>query len=222
VLAFPSGSDYEKLMYESLRRQAAKETSPPVVAEIFRMLQMPPVAPIGVSQQAFMQFQQTTYEILKSKSVWENRCLEVMAGSAGMADACRRAVAATERFSIIFPNDPAKKKELLQMVLDMAWCSAKAYGNSLEAVKEESARVREANGPLLRDCESVLSGLSGVRANYITQRLSDSGQTVGLAVIDWAKALKDQGAASPEDRFASPASARASAPAPSTSRPAGK
>ena len=217
VLAFPAGSTFEKQMYQSLRDQAEKEPSGPVVTVIIQMLQMTPVVPTGVSRQAFEQFQQTAYDILQS--VWTKRCREVMAGDAGMAEACRKAVSVVERFSLVFPGDAARKKQMLQMVLDMAWCSAKAYGNLTEAAKEEAAKVREANGSLLRECESSLASLSGTRANYISQRLAESGPTVGLAVLDWAKALKDQGVVSPEDRFAAPASAPASAPAAPATKP---
>ena len=213
VLARPPGTQFDQAMYRSMWARAAEESVAPVVSAIFQMIQMPPVRREPVSAENFPRFQENAFQILKD--TWERRCREVLRGDGAMADACRKGTKALENLEAVFKDDPVKRKAILQMVIDMTWCAARAYDSALRTVnqaarnqqKNEAAQQSlQANSELLRDCEKTLNALTRRDSRHIVRPMSDPdqldrGSAVGLGVVEWIKDLQAEGVTNPEPRF---------------------
>jgi hypothetical protein len=211
VLIF--GSRYTDKMYRSMRTRATEETSAPVVTALFQAIYMPPVPPPGVSIRSFLQYQRSAFEILKG--CWIKRCKEVWGGNGGIADASRKGVAGLANFVAVFKNDKAKRTDVLQMAINMAYCSAKAFDEALKKIREAEKKeqknypaveARDACAQLLRDCENTLNYVTGEQRRFISRPLSnpdeeDPGLAVRMGVLEWIAVLKDEGLTDPEKIF---------------------
>jgi hypothetical protein len=191
------GSEGVETMYASLARAAENETEASVVKAIFQMLYLPPIRPEAVSEQSFSVARKRSLDILRK--CWPKRCREVLAGSAAMADAARAGVVALLGFENLSTEDPAVQTALLQMLVDILYCSSKAYDAAHAA-----GNVAEVNSDLMQDAENALNAVSKLRLSQVTTALLDPKvqppreAAVGLAVLDWIDALKSKGVKKPD------------------------
>ncbi|MDY6913447.1 MAG: hypothetical protein SVT52_03185 [Planctomycetota bacterium] len=125
MLILAQGSTYQRKMYTSLAKAADKETSAPVVGMIFKVLNLPPVA-TGLVAAADLREARKQFFVIIEKN-WPTRCRQVLGGDAQMAEACQKAIAALSGFAPVMSEGKRGLKEMLQMIVDMAWCSARAY-----------------------------------------------------------------------------------------------
>jgi len=181
-----------KTMYASLAKAASTEASSLVMRSVFRMLN-PPRRTLGVSTEVMDYARKRSFEILRK--CWGGPCQRVVDGDAAMADACQDGLRAMRSIAKLVAVKPAEKTSLIQMAMDLAWCSARAYDDA-----GAKGPTGEANSLLLFACESLLNELTGLNKNYIGSKLRDEKLTpdekraaVRMAALDWIDELKRAG-----------------------------
>lgn len=118
------------------------------------------------------------------KFAWASIGWAASAGDVEMSHACRTAVSLLETLG-------KDDKKAPQMLLDMMFFSAKAYGD----VKAEGL-IADTNAQLLRETEPLLSAISGIQKKFVQDALGikdakERASKVKLAVLeDWLDALK--------------------------------
>jgi len=198
MLALAQGPSFARKMQDSLAKRAVGEQSGPVVGEIFLMLTLPPIEIPGVSEQTLRDTRREFLQI--TRNTWPERCRQVLAGDASITEACRSAVIALNSFGQAYADDEAQRKTILQMAIDLAYCSAKAYDNAKGA-----GDLGAANQELLRDIENLLNNVKGTQNAYLVTALTDPnvlpprGVAVRRAVVEnWLDALESDGVVKPE------------------------
>jgi len=198
MLALAQGPSFARKMYESLSSQAGSEESGPVLGEIFRMLTLPPIEIPGVPAQTLANARGRFLEI--AGSAWPKRCRQVLTGNAPITEACRNAVIALNSFAQVYADDEARRTTILQMAMDLAYCSARAYDDAKGA-----GELAAANEELLRGIENLLNNVKGTQNAYLLTALTDPnvlpprGVAVRRAVVEsWLDALKADGVVKPE------------------------
>ncbi len=209
------GASYIADMVKSLQVRAKAETSAPVVGTILQMIYTPPVPPRTVAQDIFLKHQEASYKILHDN--WKQWCMEVLKGDGEMADVSRKGISGAMNFARVFRNDRRRRTVLMQMILDMTYCSRGAFEAAIDSLKEGDSkhkkpimiRTRDANAQLLRDCERALGYVTQEQMNPIERVLSNPDEEnpadkVGSSIYEWLDVLKAQGVTDPEPRFKAP------------------
>ncbi len=227
-------------LFKQAGARAAAETSPRVLAALWRMLAMSSqdiTSPARAKALAIM------------RATWRKRCSTVYAGDAEMTEAVRAAVVSAGQHAGLahaaLKGGANKKLAKLrtgatQMILDATYCAAKAYGRALT---EETTQTPSglAAKTLLYECEKSLNdvmGLDGFKAlKFIHEALlkKDADLLIigapkpsakyGLGVLTWVQFLNDQGfgvKAPTEAMFKPKAAAAPKTPAPKPATPKAK
>jgi hypothetical protein len=199
------------------------ETSAPVLEQVFRMLEMDAARPTAVSQEVWDTFRKGAWGALRAN--WRAWCLRVRAGDEEMAGACERAAAAAASHAALGGLSKDQTKELLQMLVDMAFSAGQAFVEARAA-----GRTGDAFVGLLQACESRLNEVTKAGKTFIDKTLRDPrlGTMPQIVILDvgrenngvlaWVEFLKSQGVVEP--KFERPATATVPA-AGGTNRPAG-
>ena len=117
---FMQGPDNMNQAMRAIQTCAKSETSVPVIGMILNMLDLnnTPNEAWGATAQS------KSFEILQSN--WSNWCVRVRMIDPDMATACRKGVRAVMAI-VTRTEDKKQRQAALQMVVNMAWCAAKAY-----------------------------------------------------------------------------------------------
>lgn len=145
-----------KTMFTSLSERAGKEDSPPVVAAIWKMLMFRGTVislPEGLGD-----LDRMGMEILRKS--WPIQCWKMRMGSAEMANAALKGLATAVEYAAnaMVAKNSQGTSQAVQLIADMMWCSAKAYGDAYRSGDSGKAVV-SANTLLLLECERSLNQL---------------------------------------------------------------
>lgn len=193
------GEEFAAKMHASLDKAGLTENSPPVLAAVFRMMDVSTV-PASVSGTDWQKARARWLVMLRRNRLrW---CSKMIAGEAEMAGALEMLVRVAQSHAgaaIIGETNPrkldAKKSPFVQMVYDVAWSASKAYQ---KAHGEDNARLIAQSGALLRDCERAFNALAGTEHSFIINALikgtnEQRATLVRLAVVlRWWEVLKDR------------------------------
>jgi len=209
TLLLAQGPSYRQTMFRSLGAAAARENSPLVIRAIFGVLRIP-AAGAAVPEDVRSKAQEQAFVIFQQ--IWPSCCRRVLAGNAVMAEASQEGLAALLNFAPIFGAQKANSVAILQMVVEMTWCSAMAYDQA-----RASGPIAAANTALLRECEKALNNLKNTRNKDIEAPLTapkqpDRGSAVRLGVLEWIKLLKDDGVVKPSFKLPGDATTKAAPP----------
>jgi hypothetical protein len=210
TLLLAQGPSYRQTMFRSLDAAVARENSPLVIRAIFGVLRIP-AAGAAVPEDVRRKAQEQAFAIFRQ--IWPNCCRRVLAGNAVMAEVSQEGLAALLNFAPIFRTQKASSEAILQMVVEMTWCSAMAYDQAGAA-----GPIAAANTVLLRECEKALNSLKDTRHKDIEAPLtdpkqSDRGSAVRLGVLEWIKLLKDDGVVKPSFKLPDDETTKAAPPA---------
>lgn len=218
------GAEVRDRIFASLKAAADTEESPPVMGQIFKMLQLPRVRPEAVAETTYRSAQRRSFRTLQE--IWPKQCRWLIAADdPAVAEASLGGVEAVASFAGVMATDRSGRQTTLQMLVDVAYAAAHAYAR---AGAEGALAV--ANEGLLRECEKVLNAVAGKQNTYLERALSDSkildrGAAViygtdpstgkAYGVLQWIEELKDLGVVKPAIKAPAPTttSAPASAPA---------
>jgi hypothetical protein len=173
-------------MIDLLDKQFKAETSPVVIGAMLEMPNWPAPADQQIQKRSFDMLQQA----------WPSLGAHVVDRDPEMSRACRTAVTTLEA---LWPALASKDQtKALQMLVDMMYYAAKAYGAS-----GAEGLVADINAQLARDCEGLLAKLSGVQKKYVADALSkdvkERGTAVPLAILEgWMSDLKAKGLVAPK------------------------
>ncbi len=189
----------------SLDKAAATETSGPVLEQIFRMTELDAARPTAVPDAAWTSAANAMLGVLNTNAkTW---CQKIIHGDDEIADACRRQTIALKSYAAVIAATPAQKTAVLQTLVDLAFCAAKAYGYARAENRSADAMLA-----LMEDCEKALQDLTGIQKPFLAKPLSDPklAQTPEIllltvdpvakenrGVLAWSGALKDQGVKDP-------------------------
>jgi hypothetical protein len=174
-------------MMDLLDKQFKVETSSVVLGVMLDMMNWP--AP------ASAQIQKKSWDILQQ--AWPSLGSRVLERDQEMSRSCRTGLTTLES---LWPSLAGKDQtKALQMLVDMMYYSAKAYGAS-----GAEGLVADINGQLTRDSETLLAKLSGIQKKPVADALSakdtnDRKISVPLAVLEgWMPDLKGRGLVAPK------------------------
>jgi hypothetical protein len=152
--------------------------------------------------------------LTKNSKAW---CQKIINGDDEIADACRRETVALKSYAAVIAATPAQKTAVLQTLVDLAFCAAKAYGYARAEGRNADAMIG-----LMEDCEKALQDLTGVQKPFLAKPLSDPklAQTPEIllltvdpvakenrGVLAWSGELKGQGVQDPKFDRTAPTSA---------------
>lgn len=196
-------SNDRKIMFALLKKAAAKETSPPVVGMVYRILQIPGTPPSpAVSQEALASARKRAYEIIEA--TWSKRMQQVLTGPSDMADAARKGVRALLRLGRTMNPNVEQRRRILQMIVDVMYCGAQRY----KGLTDDKTGAIVQYTMLLRGSEEALNAMTGQRNRFIetpltSSRITDRGQAViyfldretlrEYGVLKWIETLKGEG-----------------------------
>ena len=120
--------------------------------------------------------------------------------------------------------DAKEKNRILQMIINMMYCSAKSY-DTLGC----EGWIADNDAQLIRDCETLIQKLANSQKSFVQKPLfgtgvKERGAAVMLGVLSWVDELEEQGVTTPKFEVPAPptrpastsasASATTSAPIP--------
>ena len=189
--------------YDIIESSVGEETSLPVLEMIFRMLELDTRQPESVLADTWQFAQNRSFEILKNH--WPRWCEFVSKGDIEALGVSRRALFAVIRNADWIGTIPEPRKNMLQMIVDLTWVTAKIHESAKTANQDaHSAAV------LLRDCEDALNFvMQEQRKTYIERVLRDSRAQPAmimwgidkdgnrLGVMAWIEDLKGAGVVEP-------------------------
>ncbi len=193
--------DYVTRMFDALKAAAAKEDSAPAVGAIFQLVNFSEFTTGSVSGFVIRDAQAQGFEILQAN--WARWCDRVLRGNAEITRAFTKGVQSVKTLAPTVATDRAGKAKVLQLLVDLGRCSSIAY----DEVQNKKGLIALENKVLLRDCESILSEVSGKRLDYVTKPLTDEdvadrGAGVKTAILKWVEDLSEFGVVKP--KFESP------------------
>ena len=128
-----------------------------------------------------------------------------------MASVCRDGSGALAYFATVFEGDKARRKAILQAMVDVLWAGAVTYDITFKALEKADARSRtegearlEILSNMMQSVEGALSGVTGKTTLRVQKALSGQkpaqrGTDAQLAVLDWVeKDLKADGVVEPK------------------------
>ena len=178
-------------MFTALAEASLSETSPAVLSGLFGALQLDSIRPTQITAEMWQYASDESFKVL-SKG-WPKWCQSTVNGDAEMSMASRRAISAVMQIARMNLADKEKLAAPMQLIADMARCSAVAYDNALtEATDFQDARgesklvspaeqtaneIVNSNAALLFDCEKSFNILTGVKIESIQKALSSGDAT---------------------------------------------
>ena len=207
----------------SIEQAAKNETSPAVLEQLFRMMELDAVRPDRVTPETWDLAQKRILAAMNGN--WIGWCRRAMAGpdesNELIAEACFWAVRAARSQVERAVQDKDQKKLILQMLVDMAYAAAKGYAQAAAA-----GRPTDAYASLLIACDEALNKAAGAKKDYIQKALNskklagnpdvllfgmDEDTKEPMGVLAWVEFLKDQGVVSPSRTLQPPTTASAPA-----------
>ncbi len=197
------GKPAEKLM-ASLARAARAEDSAIVSEELFRMLTPPEVVFTPMSEAQLAKVRGELFDLLQR--CWFAWCVRVKDGRGDSPDSLRVGLGAVAASLRVLGKDPAVKTAVLQMLMDMIWCTAKRY----EDVGGTGTVAEECAG-WLGDLEKALNEAAGMTLAPVAEALGkgdmdakDRAAMVRVAAAEWNGKLEPLGVKRSSKRFAPP------------------
>jgi len=189
--------EYAQRMFASLTHAAVEEKEAPVLAAIFSVCNITPIAGASatVSEQVLANARQQAFAVLRTNV--RRWCLRVMRSELEVTKAFAKAVIAIQTLSSAM-DDEEVKTQALQMLVDVVYCAAKAFDDA-----QGQGEISKENAALLKRTEVALIALSGKRANHISGPLNeddlpDQGAAVRDGVFQWIEDLQEFNVAKPE------------------------
>lgn len=212
-LLLAQGGQHGRTMFETSGAMAAQEASPCVIGGIMQLLNIPAGA-VGVRPDDLARAHETSFGILKKH--WDRWCRRVLRGNAEMPEAVNRGINALRNYADIFAGNESRRKDILQMLADMMWCSGKAYDRA--GGKGPHADL---NVLLLLNCERSVNAVTRVRSKWIRSALTnpetpDRGAAVRMAVLKWTAELAKYGVKKPDFKAPSTAPVNTTTETPAT------
>jgi len=203
-------------MCAAIAKAAQAETSPLVIGEMFGTLTLPMVPPPSIPPDSIAKARREFSRVFLT--VWTLCCRKMLAGDTEFAETCRKGVDAARNFALTPGADPDTTKKMLQALVDMAWCAAKAYDAA-----GANGPVADAAGGVLMECEAALNAGKNLQRNHLQAPLTDPnvperGAAVRYGVTRWIDELKADGVVQPD--FKAPTTSATSGPAAPPARPA--
>ena len=204
-------------MLATLADRADRESAPMVLEQLFRVLTPPEFTVRRIPEDRLTDIRRSLFESLQI--AWSRACAAVADNSADTAKVAGQAglsALTSAGRALKAEKNTAVRKTIVQMLVDMLWCSSKAYLSV-----EGKGPVADANAGLLANLEMSLRTLSGKDRNAVekameTEKPEERATTVRVAALDWIRALSDMGVEDPAKRFveAEPTTTTAPATAP--------
>jgi hypothetical protein len=225
---FAQGATATNTALTALEKAAKAETSAAVLEQIFRMLEIDAAKPSAVSsQEVWDTIRKRSWAALSAN--WKTWCERVLAGDDEMADAAVYAAAAAASHASWVVQDKNMKKDLLQMLVDLPFCAARAFVQA-----RTNAKPGDRLATLLVRCEAALNvAANPAGKKFIENAVRDPrcNANPGMAllfvdpksretwgVLAWVDFLKNEGVAEPKFQPLAPTSAQTTRPA---TKPAG-
>ena len=170
-------------MFKSLKARAGKETSPRVLGAMWDMMAMQGSGPGAATEKMRIR----ALGIMAAS--WRGPCEKVFAGDVEMAEAVRHGVvAAVEHISAT--KDKDARRDAVQMIVDVTYCAAKAFGKAFSDGELTGPSGRAAK-TLLWECEKALNNVLGLRnlsgKRFIREVLTNPSlqNQLNTAIIRW-------------------------------------
>lgn len=184
------GRDFVATMLKSLTKAAQEETCGPVMSAVFRMFYLGHERPTFILPGIYEQTRGELFEILHQS--WPRICKQVLAGDIGMIQASGEALKTLRRIVAVAGSQKETPQTVVQMLLDMMWCAAKAYANA-----DAGSPVQAASEALLRDCEGAMNTVTQLHKVPISSALgvaaNERSLAVEIAVHTWVRELESAG-----------------------------
>jgi hypothetical protein len=212
MLVLGQGKEAVDVMLKSLSKSSMTEDSGPVMGAILGMMYLDPDRPSMVTP---VMFEDTRVKLFETfRQAWSRVCAKVLEGDEGITRAAGDGLGALRKMSAGVAAKGEISQGAVQMIVDLAWCAAKAYAkaveNGLPSVGAEA---------LLRDSEDALNAITELRRAPISEALAAKNEaeraaTVGDAIDKWIDFLKNANWPAQEPKFQAPAEAATTQPAP--------
>jgi len=140
------GGTFANRYNESLQNAARQEDSGIVLMVILQAANLSPERPTSIGSDVYARCQQVAFDALQD--AWPRICRQVIAGSDVYADTARTGIAALQSLATAYAQDPKRVQQILQMVVDAAYCGAKTYERQMRLVLQTEEKLAELRAQL--------------------------------------------------------------------------